>query len=185
MNFGSKDPCELAEIIYEKPLAGVFEEKLFGSDRGNTLWVKFSDKLGIEEWVGKFGTGCSGSNHIEKVIEPDQFLVSAGGFGYLVDASQRKLLDQHFDDNCQGIAYDPKSKRFIVAGYTNLRLVESNKTVWTSERFAVDGIWDFKVEGRMVRGVAITSYGGQETGFSFDMDTCKIKMEKPWWKFWW
>lgn len=30
-----------AEVIFEKPLSGEFEEVLFGSASGNTLWVRF------------------------------------------------------------------------------------------------------------------------------------------------
>jgi hypothetical protein len=79
MNQANQEPCELAEVIYEKPLSGAFEEVLFGSDRGNTLWVKFSDKNGINEWIGKFGVGGWGAGRIIKVTEPDRFLISAGG----------------------------------------------------------------------------------------------------------
>jgi hypothetical protein len=179
MNAHGKDPCELAKIVYEKPLSGAFEEKPFGSDRGNTLWVKFSDKLGMDEWIGKFGTGVYGSNYVQKITEPDQFFVSAGGFGYVVDASRRELLAHHFDQNSNGIAYDPKTNRFIVADYTRLRVVESNQVVWTSKELSVDGIENLKVEGRIVSGIAMTGYEGQKAGFTFDMDTLKIKMNQP------
>ena len=178
MNVEGKDPCELAEIVYEKPLAGVFEEKSFGSDLGNTLWVKFSDAHGINEWIGKFGTGVYGSNYIEKVGEPDQFFVSAGGFGYLIDATQRKVLDHHFDEFSNGIAYDPKSKRYIVAGHTHLRLIQSGQTLWESMKFATDGIRNFKVEGRIIKGFATIDYEGKETEFAFDMDALTIQLLK-------
>jgi hypothetical protein len=184
MNAHGKDPCELAEIVYEKPFSGAFAEKLFGSDRSNTLWIKFSDKLGIDEWIGKFGTGIYGSSYVQKITEPDQFFVSASGFGYVVDASRRELLVHHFDENAHGIAYDPKTNRFIVADSTRIRFIETNQVIWTSKTIAVDGIRDFKVEGRIISALATTDYGGRETGFTFDMDTFKIKWNKPWWRFW-
>lgn len=197
-----KDLCELAEIVHEKPLAGLYDEKLFGSDSGNTLWVKFSDKDGAGEWIGKFGTGRSGSARVEKVGEPDKFLVSAGGFGYLLDASNRTLLNYHFEPFTQDIAYDPKTNRFIVADDIRLRFVESGKVVWSSPRIALDGLRNLKLQGRQIRGLAVTGFEGEESEFTFDLDTLEIKCPvdfsswdnmlsdsrprqiKHWWKFW-
>lgn len=197
-----KDSCELAEIVYEKPLAGLYEEKLFGSDSGNTLWVKFSDKDGAGEWIGKFGVGCSASARVEKVVEPDNFLVSAGGFGYLLDATNRELLNHHSEQFTQDIAYDSKTNRFIIADYVRIRLVESGRVVWSSPRIALDGIRNLKLQGRLIHGLAVTDYEGKESEFTFDLDTFEIKcpvdfsswdnitdVAKPrrvkrWWKLW-
>lgn len=201
MSLESKDPCEMAEIVHEKPLDGAFEEKLFGSDRGNTLWVKFSDKYGVTEWIGKFGTGSSSSSRVDKVIEPDRFFVSAGGFGYLVDATKRDLLNYHFQEFTQDIAYDAQSSRFVVADCVRLSILDSGKVVWSSKRIALDGIRDLKVEGRVIRGLAVTGFEGEESIFTFNLDTHEVKCpvdysswdnlltnakkKEPWWqKFW-
>jgi len=203
MNSDGKEPCELASIVHEKPLSGAYEEKLFGSDSGNTLWVKFSDRDEIVERIGKFGTGGSASARVDKAIEPDKFLISAGGFGYLVDATKRALLNHHFEPFTQDIAYDAKTNRFIIADYVRLRLIESGKVVFSSKRIALDGIRSLKLEGRLVVGLATTGYEGEESGFTFDLDTLQVKcpvdfsswdnprmqipipkQAKPWWKFW-
>jgi hypothetical protein len=207
MNEDSKAPCELASIVHQKPLSGVYEEKLFGSDSGNTLWVKFSDRDEIFEWIGKFGTGGSASARVDKAIEPDKFLISAGGFGYLIDATNRTLLNHHFEPFTQDVAYDAKTNRFIIADYVRLRLVESGKVVFSSKRIALDGIRDLKIEGRLVKGLAMTDYVGanhreSESSFTFNLDTLEVncpvdfsswddfaavsktKPSKPWWKFW-
>ena len=105
-------------------MSGAFEEVLFGSDLGNTLWVKFSDKDGINEWIGKFGVGGQGAGRIIKVAEPDRFLVSAGGYAYLVNATDRKLVNQYYEENACDVIYDIKRKLLIVADYTELRWVE-------------------------------------------------------------
>ena len=124
MNRNNPEPCELAEQVFEKPLSGAFEEVLFGSDLGNTLWVKFSDKNGINEWIGKFGVGGFGPGRIIKISEPDKFLVSAGGFVYLINATKRELTSQYCDESAQDVAYDNQRKLLIVARWTQLRWVE-------------------------------------------------------------
>lgn len=50
MNSDPEFRCDTSEIVHEKPPSGVFAEVLFGSVRGNTLWVKFSDRHGLGEW---------------------------------------------------------------------------------------------------------------------------------------
>lgn len=208
MNADSKAPCETASIVHEKPLSGVYDEKVFGSDSGNTLWVKFSDRDKTIEWIGKFGTGGSASARVDKVVEPDKFLISAGGFGYLVDATTRQLLNHHSEPFTQDIAYDAKTNRFIIADYVRLRVIDSGKVVWSSKRIALDGIRNLKIEGRLLNGLAMTEYVGanhveSESSFTLDLDTLEVscpvdlsswdnlavatkptRISKPWWKFW-
>ena len=194
MNQTNQEPCELAEIVFEKPLSGAFEEVLFGSDKGNTLWVKFSGKDGGSEWIGKFGVGGFGSGHVVKIAEPDNFLISAGGFVYLVDATKRELINQYCDDLAQDVAYDGQRKLLIVARWTQLRWVEFGGKILFDREIAVDGIRDLKIEGHILSGLAISNYGGEEKRFRFDLEKLKIlsweevssknsSSKKPWWKF--
>lgn len=195
MDKDNQVPCELAEIIYEKPLSGAFDEVLFGSDHGNTLWVRFSDKDGINEWIGKFGVGGFGPGHVIKISEPDNFLVSAGGFVYVLDATKRELLNQYCDEIAQDVAYDNQRKLLIVARWTELRWVGFDGNVLFSREIAVDGIRDLKIEGNILSGLAVSNYGGEEKRFTFDLEALKVlgrgkipsklsPENKSWWKFW-
>jgi hypothetical protein len=179
MNLNNPEPCELAEIVYEKPLSGAFEEVLFGSDLGNTLWVKFSDKDGINEWIGKFGDGSRGSARcVTKIEEPDKFLVRAGGFAYLVNATSRQLLNQFCNGLVDDITYDSKMGNFIVTDGIRVRIIESGQEIWTSKRIALDGICDLKIEGRIVSGLAYVGcvgFKGDEEKFTLDLDTREVK----------
>ena len=175
MNQSNPEPCELAEQVFEKPLSGAFEEVLFGSDLGNTLWVKFSDKYGVNEWIGKFGVGGWGAARVSKVAEPDRFLVSAGGYAYLVNATDRKLINQYCEENACDVIYDIKRELLIVAGYTELRWVEFGGGILFSQKIAVDGIRDLKIEGGILSGLAYRDYGEEEEQrFWFDLNTLKI-----------
>jgi hypothetical protein len=186
MNKLKPEICGVAEIIYEKPLSGDFEELSFGSDQGNTLWVKFSDKDGINEWVGKFGDGCRGSRRIVKILEPDRFFISAGSFAYIIDATARKLVWQYSKENVLDIIYDVQKNLLITADYTKLHWIDQENKVLAVKDVAVDGIRELKIEGRILSGLAYRNYGDEkEQRFWLDLDEIKIlRWEKPWWKFW-
>ena len=194
MSQNNPEQCELAEIIYEKPLSGVFEEVLFGSDLGNTLWIKFSDKNGINEWIGKFGVGGSGAGWVAKFEEPDKFVVSAGGFAYLVDATNQKLISNFKDNNIHESIFDDKRKLIIGADYTELYWIDLNGRVLFSRKISVDGIYCLKIEGNVLSGEAYRNYEKLQN-FWFDLDKLEIinweettsassQKKKPWWKFW-
>jgi len=190
-------PIENAEIIYQKPPSGAFEEVLFGSDRGNTLWVRFSDRDGASEWIGKFGCGVSTAMRVTKAVDPDRFMVVAGGAAYLVDATRRQLLNQHIDAFVQDIAYDSEKNHFIAAD-VRLRIIEDGREVWSSRRVSIDGIHGLTIAGRVLSGVAVVGYEGEEGPFSFDLNSREFlsgpdfsdwdvpapQAKKPWWKFW-
>lgn len=191
-------PIEVAEIVHEKPLAGTFDEVLFGSDVGNTLWVRFSDKDGVTEWIGKFGCGLSTSMRVTKAVKPDRFMIVAGGFAYLVDATKRRLLNQYFEAYIQDIAYDPKKNHFI-AGDVRLRIIEDGQEIWASKRISIDGIHSMTVEDRVLSGTTLVGFEGEEDRFAFDLDSREFisgpdfskwdlpvpqPVKKRWWKKW-
>ena len=190
-------PIENAEIVHEKPPSGAFDEVLFGSDHGNTLWVRFSDRDGAGEWIGKFGCGFSSSMRVTRAIAPDRFMIVAGGFAYLIDATNRKLLNQHCEAYTQDIAYDSKRNHFI-AGDIRLRIIEDGREVWSSKRISIGDIRGMSVEGRVLSGTSVVGYNDEEGPFAFDLDSREFisgpdfsswdmpisSAKKPWWKFW-
>ena len=195
MNQNKPEPCELAEIVFEKPLSGAFEEVFFGSDRENTLWVKFSDRDGAGEWIGKFGVGSWGSGSAIKFAEPDQFMVSAGSVAYLVNATSRKLINQYQYDRAQEIIYDNKRKLFILADNADLHWAEFSGKILFSRRISLDGISSLRIEGSVLSGMAALDYEASDKRFTFDLDELKIldwetiptktsRNKKSWWKFW-
>ena len=191
------DPIANATIVHEKPPSGRYEEHLFGSDTGNTLWILFSDDYGLEEWIGKFGCGYSAAMRVTKALQPDKFMVVAGGFAYLIDATKKTLLNQYAEPFVSDIAYDPQNNHFIAAD-VRLRIIENSKQIWYSKRVSIDEIYGLKVEGRLLSGISISGYEGEEEPFSFDLDSREFKSgpdfsscdepikeeKKPWWRFW-
>ena len=197
MNRGD-DPIEVAEIVHEKPHSGEFEEVLFGSDSGNTLWVRFSDKDGANEWIGKFGCGWSNSMRVTKAVSPDRFMIVAGGCAYVIDATTRKLLNQHSGAYTQDVAYDPTRNHFIAADI-RLRVIEDGREIWSSHRISIDGIHSLQVDGRVLKGRTVVGYEGEEDDFAFDLesrqfisgpdfsswdDVPPVSKNRRWWQFW-
>jgi hypothetical protein len=197
VNSSKPEPCEIAEIIEERPLSGEFEEVLFGSDKGDTLWVKFSDKNGINEWVGKFGVRGCGTARVIRIDEPDLFIVALRSHAYLVNATHRKLIHEYQNDNALDITYDAKRKTLIVADHTDLHWVQFGGRTLFSRKISVDGIRELMIEGNILSGLGYANYDGEEKRFTFDLDQLKIigweklpsgnphgSGKKFWWKFW-
>lgn len=189
-------PMEMAEIIYEKPFSGEFTEVSFGSDKGNTLWVKFSDRDGIQEWIGKFGCGITQVMRVTKAVEPDIFIIIAGGFAYVLNATTHRLLNYYCDTSIEDIVYDAPTNQFIAAD-THLRIIENGHEVWTSRRIALDGVSGMSIQDRILTGNAVTGDEGESELFTFDLDTRElikastifsdyqaVVPAKKWWEFW-
>ncbi len=181
MNSDAELPLDQAEMIFEKPASSEFTEISFGSDQGNTLWIRFSDRYGITEWIGKFGCGFRTVMRVTKAAEPDHFMIVAGGFAYLVEATKRVLLNHHCDDFVEDIVYDSCTGRFIAAD-THLRMIEAGREVWKSRRIALDGICDLQIKDRLLTGQAVTGYQGETEPFVFDLDTNEF-VKSPAWQF--
>jgi len=188
---------ETAEIIYEKPASGEFTELLFGSDRGNTLWVRFADRDGVQEWVGKFGCGIRTVMRVTKTAAPGVYIIVAGGFAYVLDATTRQLLNHYCDSSAEDIVYDTVTNQFIAAD-THLQIIENGREIWRSRRIALDGVYGMSIEGRILAGNAVTGYEGEAEPFAMNLDTREfikastifsdyqipVPAKKPWWQFW-
>ena len=166
-------PMESAEIIYDKPYSGEFPEIPFGSDKGNTLWVKFSDAYGLQEWIGKFGWGTSQVMRVQKMAEPDRFFINAGGFAYLLDATARTLLNHYFEARTEDIVYDAKTGHFIAAQY-DLRIISNGEVIWKSPSIALDGISGLAIHDRTLIGTGYDGYEGKVIPFTLDLDTREL-----------
>lgn len=159
-----------AEMIFEKPLSGEFDEVQFGPDRGNTLWIQFGDSESATVWIGKFGCGQSQAMRVSPARRPGWYFVVAGGFAYVIDATHRTLINHYLSPWIQDVAFDPQAEDFIAAD-TDLRVIHGGKEVWRSDRISIDWIHSLRIEGRLLHGMAIVGYQDEEAPFVFDLDT--------------
>lgn len=168
-------PRATAEIVDEKPASGEFTEILFGSDRGNTLWIRFAGEHGLHEWIGKFGCGYASTlMRVTPAGPPDHFMVVAGGFAYLVDATRRQLLDHYTRERTQEVILDCQTRRFIAAD-THLRIIEGGREIWTSPRIALNRIENLRLQGRILTGQSAAIPGYEKSKpFALDLDTHEL-----------
>ncbi len=160
---------DTAQMIFEKPQSGEFDEVHFGFDRGNTLWIQFSDSESATVWIGKFGCGESQAMRVTPAGRPGWYLVVAGGFAYVLDATHRKLITHYLSPWIQAVAFDPQTNDFIAAD-TDLRIIHDGKEVWRSHRVSIDWIHSLRIEGRLLHGMAIVGYQDEEAPFIFDLN---------------
>ena len=200
-----REPLEYAEILHEKPLSGEFTEHLFGTDHGNLLWVRLHDANGEKVWIAKFACGSANEMRVTKIAEPDKFLVFAGGYSYVLDATRSVVLNESFDDLAKATLYHPQWNYFITTDGLRINITSYNQTRWSTPRIALDGISNLKLEYRTVHGLAVTGFNGEQEPFTLDLISHKVtcatdystwdndaaearhahpRHKKPWWQFW-
>ena len=127
------------EILSGPPVSGTIREHWFNA-RGSCTWARFNGPGG-EEWAGVFGEG--GSTRYRAAVlfneQRDAFVV-AGGQGYVVDLSARRLRYMTPCDYHVGVIAVPRRDLVIAAGFTDLYAYSSAGPEWRSDRVALDGI---------------------------------------------
>ena len=101
------------EILKTPTLSGDYEEHNF-STSGNTLWVKFTDDEYLE-WCGVFGLGIKSIySFVVRIPRKPEFLIIAGGQGYIVNVNTRELVAKTEWDDIQSIIYNEEEDVFVV-----------------------------------------------------------------------
>jgi hypothetical protein len=146
-------------------------------------------------WVANFESGCSNYSNVIEIPETDKVIVIANGQGYLMTPDQYKPLEFFGYSITDFIATN--DGRFVAADNIDLIIINSDATIWNSERISWDEIKDLVVKDNIVSGVAFyPMYDADEwVNFSFNLDTKEIiggsytqndfkEVKKPFWRFW-
>ena len=163
------------EILDKPPISGSMPEIQFDA-KGDCTWVKFGD--GFDEWAGVFGKGYNSGNMDAAVLfnSGQHAFVIAGGQGYVVNIADKSLVYKTPEDYLQGVIAIPNRDLIITCDYTKLKLYDSNRKLWESDRMALDGI---KFTG--VTSYKVSGYIWQIEGwysFAFDVDSRSITEQK-------
>lgn len=146
-------------------------------------------------WVANFKTGRTKYSIAFEIPATGKIVVIAGGQGYIMTPDLQKPL-QTFGYAITEVltTYD---KRFVAADNTDLEIINSDATIWRSERISWDGIKDLVVNDKIVSGLSFDPmyYSDEWVNFSINLDTKEIiggsyrryefkEPKKPFWKFW-
>ena len=171
-----------AKIIHEKPLSGEYAEVLFYENEGNSLWVLFEDDETGSEWLGIFGCGSSTKMSVELASAPGEFFVVAGGFGYVVDALNRRVINSWKDTWICDLAYDAKTRRIVATDGIRLSVIENQKRLWAGPRIAIDGVGGLCFKQGLLHGETSVNfandYGHVYAPFTLDPITFEYRCSK-------
>jgi hypothetical protein len=162
------------EVLDKPPISGSMPEVQFDAVC-HCIWVKFDD--GLNEWAGVFGQGdISRDANTATVFNNDKnAFIIAGGQGYVVNLAAKSLAYRTPDDCLQDAIAIPNRDLILTCDYTELKLYDSNKKLWGSDRIACDGIKFTEATTDKVSG-HIWQIGWYS--FVFDVTSCLITEQK-------
>lgn len=146
-------------------------------------------------WVANFKTGETNYSSVFEIPKTDIIVVIANGQGYTMTPDLQKPVDIFGHAITQVISTN--DGRLIAADITNLVIINSDATIWRSERISWDGIKDLTLLDNIISGLAYDPMhvSDEWINFSFNLDTNEFigggyrrhhfeKAKKPFWKFW-
>jgi len=139
---------------------------------GDCLWVKFQDS-DFSDWVGVFGPGFGGGDDALQNAGGIAFLLS-NGQGYVIDAYTRTLLSKTACDYLKRVVLC--NSLFVTATDTDIRVYDSKRLVFCTERVASDGI----VFDACDDGVVMGKVWGFDRWYSFTLNIATQEYECSW-----
>jgi hypothetical protein len=146
-------------------------------------------------WVANFKTGGTSYSSVFELPKTDIIVVIANGQGYTMTPDLQNPVNTFGHSITEVISTN--DGRLIGADITDLIVINSDATIWRSERISWDGIKDLTLLDNIISGLAYDPMHESEewVNFSFNLDTKKFiegsyrrhhfeKVKKPFWKFW-
>ena len=165
-----------AEILKTPTLSGDYEEHNF-STSGNTLCVKFTDDEYLE-WCGVFSLGIKSIySFVVRIPRKPEFLIIAGGQGYIVNVNTRELVAKTEWDDIQSIIYNEEEDIFVVTDGLRLGTLKNNNINWQSNRISLDGISFINSGGPIIKGILNDC---TDEGCEFEFNLVNGEIKSPW-----
>lgn len=147
----------LAGLPAEGPLALQFSATGQGLHSEGYV-VRFMPE-GLPAWTGNFQPGDNSFYCVIQVFESNQFIVIAGGQGYVIDQSSG-ALERYILEGIEFIYQLPDSGNILVSNGLWFRLYRGDATLWCSRRLSWDGM----------RGIEVCAADGVITGDAWHYD---------------
>jgi len=136
--------------------------------------VEFSEDGG-EAWVGNFAKAWEGGQtSVHTDLGSRAVVVVAGGSGYLVDATTRRLVREIAFD-IQHIWFDDGLQAIIVSNGLWFEAFDAEKVLWRSRRFSWDGIQNVGQSGGALTGEAFDPMTDRWLPFRLRLETGEVQ----------
>lgn len=146
-------------------------------------------------WIANFKMGETNYSSVFEIPKTNIIVVIANGQGYTMTPDLQKPLDTFGHAITQVISTN--DGRLVAADITNLVVINSDATIWRSERISWDGIKDLTLLDNIISGLAYDPkhVSDEWVNFSFNLETNEFigggyrshhfkKAKKTFWKFW-
>jgi hypothetical protein len=127
-------------------------------------------------WTGFFALGFDSPQVLNAVFscpDPDCLCVVAGGYAYLVKATDPAQWLQIEQRPVMEMSSVPQMNLLIVIGFTSITAVGSAGIQWTTARLSWDGVRLTRVGDSMVEGLGWDAVTDREVAFTVDLKTGK------------
>jgi hypothetical protein len=121
-------------------------------------------------WIGNFQRGLTSLDKVLRHPDGESAIVIAGGECYIVDVSERRLIE-NFGGQFTSVMQVPNKSMVVLESPTGFEAVGSNGRVWRSKRVSWDGIRNVVIHEDQLIGEAwnLDSW----LPFRLDLDTGK------------
>ena len=166
----------LFEVLPGLPGVGPIPEPFSATGQGTHsegFVVRFHPHTS-ESWVGNFQRGEGSLDGV--FLHPDgrTVIVVSRGQAYHIDPKNRAML-RHFGCCITGIVQDVSRGLLVFADWTKLWAFDRTGQRWVSERIAIDGIRNLRIEPDSIGGEAFDPSGDKWYQFSVSLETGKMK----------
>ena len=127
-----------------------------------------------DPWIGFFAQGFDSEEAARGIYScPDaDFLCAvAGGYAYVVDASNPQRWKQVEQRPVMEVRAVPELKLLLFSGFTTITALAESQRVWTTERLSWEGVSIKEIQGRVLRGTAWDAIADKEVPFEVDLIT--------------
>jgi hypothetical protein len=161
-------PIHPVEKLYHYPV------ELEEGDRAG-VYVRVEPQ-GKSPWTAFFATGFDSDLAINAICscpDPDSFCAIAGGYAYVVKASDPAKWFRIEQRPVTALRAITELELILFVGFTSITALGIEGIKWTTERLSWDGISISAVKGSELQGMAWDAIANREVPFAVDLQTGK------------
>lgn len=162
----SAPPVHPIEKLYHYPM------ELEEGDRAG-LYARVEPK-GRSPWTGFFALGFDSDQAVNAICScphPDSACVVAGGYAYIVTASDPELWFRLEQWPVTTLRVLVKQRLILFGGFTTITAIGVSGVSWTTDRLSWEGITLGEIRDNKLHGTGWDAMANREVPFAVDLDS--------------